>query len=210
MHHDVKRILAVKIRQLRLFIFCLAMFLSANVQAAAIGMPLPNAKLGFAVGVANLSVNDPTADSENEWVVRPINLIYTDELISLNRYWLEAFYQDAVLSASQDRIGQHVKQIGLRASLQKHIGTARVGESWLGAGLQVSHDRFEKRHTVDSAGYLAQTYPDRSGVQTGLLLNYVLEKNIGSWDVAGKFEKNIPISDGVSEFTLSVVFLFTY
>ncbi len=186
------------------------MFVSVNVQATAIGMPLPAARLGFAIGVANLSVNDPIADSDNEWVIRPINLIYTDELISSKRYWLEAFYQDAVLSASQDQVGQHVKQFGLRASLQQHIGTARVGESWLGGGLQVSHDRFENRHTVDSAGYLAQTYPDRSGLQTGLLLNYVLEKSVGSWDVAGKVEKNIPISDGVSEFTLSVVFLFTY
>ncbi len=200
----------MKIKQLRLFIFCFAMFASANVQAAAIGMPLPSAKLGFAIGVANLSVNDPVADSDNEWVIRPINLIYTDELISSNRYWLEAFYQDTVLSASQNQVGQHVKQLGLRASLQQHIATVRIGESWLGAGLQVSHDRFEKRHTVDSAGYLAQTYPDRSGLQAALLLNYVLERNIGGWDVAGKFEKSIPISDGTSEFTFSVVFLFNY
>lgn len=173
-------------------------------------MPLPTARLGFAVGLANVSVDDPVGETANEWLIRPVNLIYTNELLSSRRYWLEAFYQDAVLSASQNKIGQQIKQLGLRASLQQRLGADRIGYSWLGAGLQLSNDRFVNRHTVDSAGYLAQSYPDRSGGQAAFLVSYVLERKIYNRDVAFKLEKSVPFSDGVSEFTLAVTLLFDF
>lgn len=199
--------------EIRRFIFAslfLVILVPVDVQAMAIGMPLPTARLGVAVGLANVAVDDPVSETANEWLIRPINLIYTNELLSARRYWLEAFYQDAVLPASQSRIGQHVKQLGLRASLQQRLGTGTIGESWLGAGLQLSSDRFVNRHTVDSAGYLAQRYPDRSGGQAAILLSYVLERNMFNHDVAFKVEKSVPLSDGVSEFTLAVTLLFDY
>jgi len=200
----------VEIRQLRFAMLFLVLLMPVNAEAIAIGMPLPSARLGLAVGVANLTVNDPIAETGNEWVIRPINIIYTDELIASRRYWLEAFYQDAVLSASQHQLGQHVTQLGGRASLQRRVGTASIGESWLGAGLQASYDSYEKRHSVDSAGYLLASYLDRSGGQAALLLNYIFEKNISGRDVAIKLEQSIPLADGVSEFTIAVSLLFDY
>ncbi len=200
----------MEIRQLRFAILFLVLLMPVNAQAIAIGMPLPSARLGLAVGVANLSVNDPNAETGNEWVIRPINIIYTDELMASRRYWLEAFFQDAVLPASQYQLGQHVTQLGGRASLQRRVGTVSVGASWIGAGLQVSYDSFEKRHTVDSAGYFLKSYPDRSGGQAAVLLNYMFEKNISGRDVGIKLEQSIPLADGVSEFTIAVSLLFDY
>ena len=200
----------MEIRQLIFAVLCLVMLVPINVQAMAIGMPLPTARLGLAVGIAHLSVNDPIAETGNEWLISPINLIYTDELLASNRYWLEVFYQDALLSASSDQVGQHVKQLGLRASLQRRFATSGAGESWLGAGLQLSYDRFENRHRVDSAGYLLQSYPDRSGGQSALLVNYVFETNAFGRDIAYKLEHSFPLADGVSKFTMAVSFLFGY
>ncbi len=178
--------------------------------AAAIGMPQQTAKLGFAVGVANISVKDPTGATDNEWVLRPLNLLYTNQAFGLYRYWAEAFYQEAVLSASTSEIGQQVKQFGVKASLQREIASHNIGTSWLGVGLQLSYDRYEDRHTTDNSGFLAQVYPNRSGLEPALLLNYVLEKNIAGWNVAGKVEKSIPFSDGTSEFIISVGLLFSF
>lgn len=178
--------------------------------AVAIGMPQQTAKIGFGVGFANLSVKDPAGDTDSEWVFRPINLIYTNKAFDSFHYWTEAFYQEAVLSASTSEIGQEVKQLGIKASLQKNIATHGIGTSWLGAGLQLSYDSYENRHTIDNSGFLAQTYPDRSGLQSAVLLNYVLEKDFAGWALSGKVEQSIPISDGTSEFTLSLGFLFSF
>ena len=191
-------------------VFGMACLASSEAYAVAIGMPEQTGRIGFAIGFANLSVKDPSGDTDAEWVVRPLNLIYTDKAFDSYRYWAEGFYQDAVLSPSTSSIGQEVKQLGIKASLQTEVATHVIGTSWLGAGLQLSYDRYENRHTIDSAGFLAQTYPDRSGLEPALLLNYILEMNIVGWDVAGKVEKSIPLGDATSEFTLSVGLLFSF
>ncbi len=191
-------------------VFCLGCLASSHAMAAAIGMPQQTARVGIALGFANFTVDDPDGDSETEWAVRPINFIYTDRAFDSYRYWAEAFYHDTVLSASTSKIGQEIKQLGVRGSIQKEISRHTLGDSWLGAGLQLSYDDYKNRHTVDNAGFLAQTYSDRSGFESALLINYVLEKNIAGWDVAGKLEKSIAIGDGTSEFSVFVALLLNY
>ena len=155
-------------------------------------------------------MDDPDGDSEDEWSARPINFIYTDRAFDSYRYWAEAFYQDTVLSASTSQIGQEVTQLGVRGSVQREIARHAIGTSWLGAGLQLSYDDYQKRHTIDNAGFLAQTYPDRSGLEPALLINYVFEKKLAGWDVAGKLEKSIATGDGTSEFTFAVALLMSF
>ena len=119
-------------------VFGMACLASSEAYAVAIGMPEQTGRIGFAIGFANLSVKDPSGDTDAEWVVRPLNLIYTDKAFDSYRYWAEGFYQDAVLSPSTSSIGQEVKQLGIKASLQTEVATHVIGTSWLGAGLQRS------------------------------------------------------------------------
>lgn len=181
-----------------------------NLMAAAIGMPQQTARLGFALGFANFTVDDPDGDSEDDWAVRPLNIIYTDRAFGVYRYWAEAFYQDTVLSASNTQIGQEVKQLGIRGSMQREMARHSIGTSWLGAGFQLSHDNYRNRHTIDNAGFLAQTYSDRSGLEPALLLNYMFEQKLAGWDLAGKIEKSIALGDGTNELTFSLALLFSY
>lgn len=188
----------------------LGTLMSNNAMAAAIGMPQQTARLGFLLGFANFSVDDPNGDSEDDWAIRPINAVYTDRAFDKYRYWAEAFYQDTVLSASSTQIGQQVTQLGIRGSIQLEMARHSIGTSWLGTGLQFSYDNYRNRHTIDDAGFLAQTYADRSGLEPALLINYIYEKKLAGWDLAGKLEKSIAVGDGASELSFSLVVLFSY
>ncbi len=190
---------------------CLGCLLGGNSHAAAIGMPQPSARIGLAVGVANMTVKDTESGTASEWVARPLNLIYTDLLFLSNyRYWAEAFYQDAVLPAATHQLGQRVKQLGARLSLQAPLPFFTTIDSWLGAGLQLSSDRYDRRHNLDADGYLAQQFPDRSEIGAALLLNFVAEKNLGGLRVGVKAEQVIALGDGVSESTLALFLLFDF
>ncbi len=190
---------------LGVWLLCLV---SGPVSAAAIGMPERSDRIGLGLGYARLTVEDPAGASAAEWVVRPLNVVYTQPASGPYRYWAEAFYQDAVLPASTTDIGQRVRQLGLRASFQRRLGVPTVGSSWLGAGVQLARERFENRHRLDGAGFLAQSYPQRSEFIPALLLNYIVEAGLNGWDMAVKLEQSLPAGDGSREFSLSVIVLF--
>lgn len=185
--------------------------MGAKAFAVAIGMPEEGARWGYALGAARVSVDDPDTASRSEWALRPLNLIYTDRWFYDARYWGEAFYQETALDAGAGQVGQQVKQFGARLSLQKSLALTPAIAPWFGAGLQLSHNRFHKRHTVDSDGYLVASYPDRNEFHAALLLNLVVEQRLNrNWDVAAKLEQVVPLAEGVSESSVSAVLLYRY
>ncbi len=184
---------------------------SGNAFAAAIGMPEQAGRWGYSLGVAYATVDDPDAATRHDWALRPLNLVYTDTWRYDTRYWGELFYQESALDAAPGKIGQESRQLGARLSLQKSVLLSPAIVPWLGVGLQLSYDQFQKRHTVDSDGYLIGTYPDRDGLHATLLLNMVLERRISrDWGGALKLEQAVPLAEGVSELVISAVLLYRY
>ncbi len=195
-----------------LLFFTMATVLTAgNAYAVAIGMPEEGGRWGYSLGVAHVTVDDPDDATRNEWALRPLSLVYTDRWLYNSRYWGEAFYQETALDAGVGQVGQQVRQLGARLSLQKSLALSSVVTPWFGVGVQLSHNQFHKRHTIDSDGYLVGSYPDRNDFHAALLLNLVVERRLNrNWDVAAKLEQVVPLAEGVSEFVMSAVLLYRH
>lgn len=196
---------------MRRLIALLILSLSGELHAAALGLPENTARIGYAAGMARLSVDDTAGSTQAKFGVQPVTLIYTDWMRSGGlRYWLEAYYFHVTLDPGPTEIGQDVSRAGLRAALQRNV---RVGtwSPWLGLGFDVSRNRFSQRHTEDNEGFLLTAYPDRSATGLGLVAHVMSEWAIArEWDVHAKLEQVFAVSGGVNETSVSLGVLYRY
>ena len=85
------------------------------------------------------------------------------------------------------------------------------GLPWLGVGIDVSHNQYSHRYTVDSDGFLLNTLADRSETALGITAHIVSEWALAQdWDLSAKLEQVIPVSGGIIETSLSVGVLYRY
>ncbi len=189
----------------------LAMLIGRPVYAGALGLPESTARLGYAVGVAAVSVDDPAGDAGREWTMLPMTLIHTDWLFGDIRYWSAFFYYKASLDAAVNKVGQNVEQYGLRFSLQKSLRVARLWAPWFGVGIAASRATYTTRHIVDADGFLIDTYPDREQTSVALLLNVVSEWSLTrDWDIGAKLEYAIPVDGDIDETSALITLLYRY
>lgn len=168
--------------------------------------------VGYSIGAALVSVDDPAGSTESSWTLQPISLVYTARLWGNGaRYWSEFYYYKAMLDASSTKIGQDAERYGMRLSLQKNLKIAPKFSAWLGAGIDISQENFMTRHTVDSDGFLIKAYPDREGTSVAGVVNAVSEWPLAhAWNIAAKLEHTIPIDGHITESLVSVILLYRY
>ena len=196
---------------MRWLLALLVVSMSGELRAAALGLPENTARIGYAVGLSRLAVDDPAGSTKAAVSVRPLTLIYTDWLQSGGlRYWIEGYYASATLDAGANEVGQDVSRAGARVVLQRNIPLGSWSP-WLGLGLDVSRNRYSKRHTEDRDGFLLAAYPDRSTTGVGIVVHAVSEWAVApAWDVLGKLEQVFAVSGDVSETALSIGVLYRY
>jgi len=179
-----------------------------SAHGAAIGMPESTVRIGYGVGLANLSIEDPNGPTASESVFQPFRIIVTDWFRGDVRYWGEFYYQDATLSASQTSIGQKVNQYGVQLSAQRSFIVNARWSPWLGVGIDLSRNDYSSRHTVDADGFLQSRFANRSETDLGLIFNLVSETELNEeWGMGVKLEQRLPISDGIEQLSLSVFVL---
>ncbi len=167
--------------------------------------------IGYGIGAAHVSVDDPQGDTDTAWALQPLTLIHAARLRSGVRYWSELYYQAAVLDAATNRIGQDVAQFGLQVSMQKHLPLMPGWVAWFGAGLGVSQTRYTTRHSIDSDGYLLARYPDRRDTGAALLLNVISEWAVSRhWHVAVKLEQAVAMAGDAGGSRGSLALLYRY
>ncbi|MCF6257653.1 MAG: hypothetical protein L3J98_03390 [Gammaproteobacteria bacterium] len=189
----------------------LLLLLVAHPAYAALGLPENTAKLGYAIGTAYVSVDDPADNTAKEWTLLPLTLVHTDWLFGDIRYWSELFYYTAVLDATTNKVGQNVEQYGFRISLQKSLRMTRLWAPWFGVGIGTSRVTYTTRHTIDPDGFLLAAYPDREQTSVTLLLNIVSEWPLTrNWDIGAKLEQAIPIDGDISESSALIMLLYRY
>jgi len=196
-----------------IIVICTASFLLTMQcsYAAPLGLPKNTAKIGYGIGAAYISVDDPDGDTKSDLAVLPFNFIYTDWLMGDIRHWTELYYYKTSLDADATNIGQDVERYGIRFSLQKSFRLARSWSPWLGAGIDVSNASYSARHTKDSDGFLIQAYPDRDATDVSLLLNMISEWSLHQdWTLGAKLEQSIPISGDIMEFSAVMTILYRY
>lgn len=179
--------------------------------AAPLGLPKSTGKIGYSIGTSNLSLDDPNGDTTDKWAAQPLNLIYTDWLIGDIRQWSELYYYKASLEADETNIGQNIKRLGIRFSLQKTYRLTQAWSPWFGAGVDVSNNKYSTRHTKDSDGFLIDAFDDRDETSFSLLLHMLSEWSLQKdWTAGAKLEQSIPVNGDITEFTAAFTVLYRY
>lgn len=188
----------------------LALSLSGESWAAAIGLPANTARIGYAVGIYRMAVDDPDGATKAANSVQPLTLIYTDWLPGGLRYWAEGYFARTSLNAAAGKVAEDVSRYGIQFAVQRNFRWGRWSP-WLGVGMDVSRNRYSKRYTVDSDGYLLATYPDRSTTAVGISVHAISEWALArDWDLSAKLEQVIPVSGGITVTALTLGILYLY
>ena len=196
----------------RLIVGMLILFVSFSTYGAALGQPQKPSMLGYSIGAALISVDDPVGDTETTWTLQPITLTYTGQRWSNSvRYWSEFYYYRATLDAGPTKIGQDVEHYGMRFSFQKNLPIIPKLSTWFGAGIDISQESFTARHTVDADGFLIKAYPDREETTFAGIINVISEWPLTrDWVIAAKLEQSIPGNGYIKESLAAVTLLYRY
>lgn len=167
--------------------------------------------LGYSFGTALISVDDPEGATDATWAVQPITLIYAARIWSSVRYWSELYYYRAGLDAGLNKVGQNVRQYGMRFSLQKQLQATPQWAVWIGAGVDLSQAKYTTRHIVDEDGFLLATYSDRDETMMAGVLNIIGEWSLSPvWTIGGKLEQSFPVNGQIKESLAAVTLLYRY
>jgi hypothetical protein len=82
----------------------------------------------------------------------------------------------------------------------------------LGAGLDLSCNHYSKRYSVDSDGFLLNTYSDLSstrhlGIAAHIVSGWALARD---WDLSTMLEQVNPVIGGITETSLSLGVLYRH
>lgn len=189
----------------------LLFLLPHTVYAAPLGLPKSTAKIGYGVGGAHVSVDDPNGNTEEKWGVQPFTLVYSDWLFSDIRHWSELYYYETSLDSSSTNVGQDVERTGFRVSLQKNFRVGKSFSPWIGGGLDVSQVQYSVRHTKDNEGFLDTQFGDRDEVAVSFVFNVMSEWSLmRDWSIGAKLEQSIAVESDISDTLATINLLFRY
>ena len=185
---------------------------SSPTESVALGQPRRTSMLGYSLGAALVSADDPPGNTKPKWIIQPIILVYTARFWNDSvRYWSELYYYRTVLDATPTKIGQDAKRFGMRLSFQKNLPITPKLSTWFGAGIDLSQEKLTTRHTVDSDGFLTEVFPDRKEITLAGIINVVGEWPLkDNWIIAAKLEQSIPINGYLKESLAAVTLLYRY
>jgi len=194
---------------MQLFFITIIMFgITSHVNAAAIGMPKSTLKYGLATHAGFYKIHDPNGETDNAFFVQPYHFIVSDWLPNGYKYWLEIYYSAIAFNATHNHMGQEIKQSGSKMSLLYEFNANKNWHPWLGAGLDLSYSKANKRHAIDSDGYLIQQFNDRNFLNAAVLMQAAAEWHFSStWYSGLKAEYRLPVGKTVQSLTLSLYFL---
>jgi len=145
----------------------LALPLALSVTTATADEPL---RVGIIAGAGTYRVSDP-AGPTSAANAPDVGVVATMDWARDARLLFQGHYQQFTLDAGTRNIGQHVKRVGVSASYQHLLRLTRDWKPWLGVGLEYTRETDSLRHTIDSGGFLAATYPDRSNSPLSAVLS---------------------------------------
>lgn len=184
--------------------------LSGAAHAGTLGLPGNTARIGYAAGPAYVAIDEAHSAPNKTWSVSQ-SVVYTDWFLAGTRYWAMLRYQQADFDAGVGKTGAHLTSYGARLSVQNNFRVTENFAPWLGAGIDLSQSRYSKRFNVDMDGYLAETFPTRSTLNTGVVLNATHEWSFGSgFHVSTQLEQLLSVNDSVLETTLWASLLYQY
>src|SRR3990172_1734705 len=187
--------------------FCTALisiFLFVNSAYATEG-----SRMGYGVSLRQLTVEDPDGDVPAKTDFVFLNLYYFDEYSRDTRYYVEFSLLDTDIDAEGNKIGQDIASTGIRTSFQKRLRLGRSFKPWVGAGAGIFQEEFTQRHTIDSDGFLLNTFPDRDSTHLVLSVDAGNEWQINdNFDLGVRLLYGLPLDDGTGGVSVTAILLF--
>jgi len=190
---------------MRLYIIILILFLlySFSVQAAE------GARLGYGLSLSNVTVEDPDGNVPTSTDFGFLNFYFFDELWRDTRYYAEFVKLATDIDAEPSKIGQDISSTGLRTSFQKRWRLGRSFKPWIGLGIGVFQEEFTQRYTVDNAGFLLVTFPDRDVSSVMLSVDAMNEWSLSErFDIGVRLLYALPLDDGSKGISATAMLLY--
>lgn len=184
------------------FLFCICAFPMSAMAA--------NSKdFYYGMGVYSLGVNDPNGSVDAAITTTPLVAGYLVPFSRDSRINAELIYLVGSTDASVNAVGQDIESYGIYTTYQTRFRISRKFKPWGGIGFAILNELFEKRHTIDSSGFLNERFSDRDETTTGLVLNANVGLEFGKdfdLELQGTFMK--PFNEGSEHIGLNLVYLF--
>ncbi len=164
--------------------------------------------IGFGPTIFSLSPEDPDGSTESEFSVSLFNVFYLMDLGRDTRLFTNLSYIDYSVSASASDIAQDVSRYSVSAIYQTRFRPSRSFKPWLGIGLSFSSEEFTKRYTVDSDGFLLQSYKDRSDSGVALELDFTNDVTLFDTDLVIRVGFTSSLYDGSSGFQSNLIWFY--
>lgn len=170
---------------------------------------MDGSRLGYGVSLRHVTVEDPdgSVPAENEFGF--LNLFYVDEYSRDTRYYVEFTMSDTDIDAKGNKIGQDISSTGIRTSFQKRLRLGRFFKPWVGAGAGIFQEEFTQRHTIDSDGFLLNTFPDRDTTHLVLSVDASSDWELTEiLDLSVRLLYGLPLDDGTGGISLTAILLY--
>ena len=178
-------------------------------------------QLGLGLKLSRVSVEDSIGETNKLHSAQAFSVYFTNRVSNafakyfsmpalLNvRYLSELYVGSYAFEADTRHVGQQVTQLGFRFTLQKKVFFAKNIDPLFGMGLDVTNSNFQKRHDVDSEGFLTNEYANKSSPGVGLTFNIMKTwTNISDMDIASKLEYTLPMGSELSHVSLGIILFF--
>ncbi len=160
-------------------------------------------RIGIVAGAGYYEINDPAGPTQTTYAP-DLGFIAIADWARDARLFYQAHYQHFTLDAGTANIGQDVKRASVSVSYQHLLRLSHPWKPWLGIGVGYAHETDSLRHTVDSGGFLATTYPDRSNSEVDAILSVSSEwRWTQQWHLGFTVQYDAPLSSsGTRALTL--------
>lgn len=164
--------------------------------------------LGVGVTLYAVDIDDPAGNIPDAGEAG-LHFVYLDELSRDTRYYAEFSYVSVEIDAEAGKIGQDATRFGVGTTLQTRFRRFRSFKPWLGIGVGLYQEEFTRRHTVDSAGFLTGTYPDRDVTQFVIAFDAMHEWELtNSVDLAVRVKYELGFNEGIDGLSASMTILY--
>jgi len=166
-------------------------------------------QLGFGTKLSHVSIDDDLGQTESVVSAQALSIFFTNHFMKDTRYLSEVHISNYAFEADTSHIGQEVSQLGIRFSVQKQKTFFQNFSPLFGVGVELSNTSYNKRHTVDSDGFLVNQFDSTSKINLGILFNMIKKWSINSEiDLAIKLEYSLPVAQAINRVSLGFIIFF--
>jgi hypothetical protein len=157
----------------------------------------------------SLNIEDPNGDVDSTAGLYPLSAFYAIASSRDYRYLFDASYVSGEVDAGVKQVGQEFSATFFSGGMQKRFRLGRSWKPWVGASITYVSATYEKRHDIDSDGFLVAQYPDREETGFGLTITASSYWSLNdSFDLGFHALIDVPVNIDIQRAGIGVSLLF--